>query len=113
MAKTITRDFAPADRYLYDFRYCTVANGWAQVDTSQDASYFGQWVNPVKRQVFAYVEGDLILTHVDTDSELQAEFAEMKRWNEQQGHRFLGIDPGFSESLKASLISAGLQEYLH
>lgn len=113
MARQIIRDFCPADRYLYDFKLCTTDKGWAQVDTSQDASYFGQWVNPIKREIFAYVEGDLILTRVDTDAELQTEFAEMKRWNEDQGHRFMGIDPGFNTELRANLMSAGLGGYLH
>lgn len=111
--KTITRDFTPADRYLYDFGLCTTARGWAQIDTSQDASYFGQWINPSRRIVFSYVEGDCIVVKLDTDAELAAEIAEMQRWNEQQGHRFIGIDPGFNADLKAALIAAGLQEYLH
>jgi hypothetical protein len=42
----ITREFAPADRYLYDFGLCSNASSWAQVDTAQDASYFGTWANP-------------------------------------------------------------------
>jgi hypothetical protein len=111
--KKIIRDFLPADRYLFDFRKCTYEKGWAQVDTSQDASYFGQWVNPKERKIFAYIEGDLVLTQVDTDAELQAVFAEMKHWNEEQGHKFLGIDPGFGEGMKAALVSAGLEGYLH
>lgn len=109
----IIRDFAPADRYLYDFKLCTISKGWAQIDTGQDASYFGQWINPAKREIFCYCEGDLILTRCDTDEDLQEEIRKMKAWNEEQGHRFMGIDPGFSEALKGSLAAAGLQEYLH
>ena len=37
----ITREFCPGDRYTYDFGHCSYENGWAQVDTAQDASYFG------------------------------------------------------------------------
>lgn len=111
--KKITRDFAPADRYLYDLNACSMSKGWAQIDTSQDASYFGQWINPVSRKIFCYCEGDLILTTVDTDRELVAEIEGMKRWNAENGHRFKGIDPGFSENLKQALIAAGLREYLH
>ncbi len=109
----VTKDFAPADRYLYDFGACSISKGWAQIDTSQDASYFGQWINPAKFQIFCYCEGDLILTTCETAQELQAEIATMKEWNTRQGHRFMGIDPGFSEALKASLVNAGLGEYLH
>jgi hypothetical protein len=112
MTKT-TRDFAPADRYVYDFNHCSIEKGWAQIDTNQDAWYYGQWINPDRRQIFQYVEGDLYLIECDTDHELVEEIRKMKAWNQEQGLRFLGIDPGFSEALKAALIRAGLQEYLH
>ncbi len=101
-----------ADRYKYDFNLCTYANGWAQLDTSQDASYFGKWINPSTRQILTYCEGDVTVTTVDTDEELVAEVAEIKAWNEQQGHRFIGIDPGFDESpIRRRLEAAGLKEY--
>lgn len=103
----------PADRYLYDFKVLTIAKGWAQIDTDQDASYFGQWISPTRLEIFAYVEGDCILTKCADAAELQSEIARMKQWNIDQGHRFMGIDPGFSEPLKDALIAAGLLEYLH
>jgi hypothetical protein len=109
----IERGFSPADRYLYDFKLCTIERGWAQVDTSQDASYYGTWISPEKRQIFQYVEGDLYLTRCDTDAELAAEILRMKEWNTSMGHRFMGIDPGFNADLKAALCAAGLAEYLH
>ena len=34
----ITREFAPGDRYRYDFGLCSYANGWAQIGAAQDAS---------------------------------------------------------------------------
>lgn len=98
---------------VYDFGKCSIDKGWAQIDTNQDASYFGQWINPTERKIFAYVEGDLILTQLDTDDELKSEVDEMKRWNDEQGHRFIGIDPGFNAELKAELVSVGLGGYLH
>lgn len=109
----VIRTFAPGDRYEYDFRRCTTARGWAQLDTSQDASYFGQWVNPSSREILCYCEGDVILTRCDDDGELQAQVAEIKRWNTEQGHRFIGIDPGFNEALRTALGAAGLGQYLH
>jgi hypothetical protein len=112
--KNIERGFVMmADRYRYDLGKCSIDKGWAQIDTSQDASYFGQWINPIERKIFAYIEGDTVLTQVDSDEELAGEIAEMKRWNEQQVHEFLGIDPGFNEPLKTALVSAGLGGYLH
>ena len=50
----ITREFAAADRYTYDFGLCSYENGWAQVDTAQDASYFGTWANPTRLMIFSY-----------------------------------------------------------
>ena len=67
-----TREFAPADRYLYDFGLCSVANGWAQFDTAQDASYFGNWINPDRRMMFSYAEGDTTLVECETDEEFAA-----------------------------------------
>ena len=101
------------NRYEYDFGVCSIAKGWAQIDTSQDASYFGQWVNPVLRWIFSYCEGDTTVTQCATNEELVSEIAKMKAWNLENGHRFLGIDPGFSVPLRSALVHAGLGEYLH
>jgi hypothetical protein len=102
-----------ADRYKYDFLNCTYAKGWAQLDTSQDASYFGQWINPELLQIFSYCEGDTCLLSFDSAAELSAEVESIKQWNEEQGLRFLGIDPGFGETMKANLLAAGLGQYFH
>ena len=41
--KTI-RDFKPlSDRYSFDVGACSYANGFAQIDTRQDAAHFGTW----------------------------------------------------------------------
>jgi hypothetical protein len=50
-------EFCPGNRYLYDFRVCTYEKGWAQIDTRQDAAYYGSWTNPVRREIFTYCEG--------------------------------------------------------
>jgi len=115
----ITREFAQADRYLYDFKICTTSKGWAQLDSRQDASYFGTWINPAKRIIFNYCEGDTTTTECDTNVELQAELTAMEAWNRENGGRefsngkCIGIDPGFSEEIKAACMVAGLAEYLH
>ncbi len=106
-----------ADRYHYDFGECSAANGWAQLDSGQDASYFGTWINPVKRQILSYTEGDVCLVTVDTDTELVEEVQAIHDWNEKQGHRLanriIGIDPGSNWDLKLSLQLAGLEKFLH
>lgn len=53
----ITREFT-ASRYTYDFGLCSVGNGFNQIDTESDASYYGEWANPFRLIHFSYVEGD-------------------------------------------------------
>lgn len=111
---TIDRGFNPmTDRYAFDFRRCTYERGWAQIDTSQDASYFGQWISPQERKILSYCEGDITVTTCIDDAEMVSQIAEMQQWNVAQGHRFLGIDPGLGERMQADLVAAGLAEYLH
>ena len=62
----ITRDFKPmSDRYGFDFGPCSNANGFAQIDTRQDASYYGTWCSPAARTIVNYCEGDVTTTVCD------------------------------------------------
>lgn len=119
MAIQITRGFSPADRYLYDFKVLTTGKGWAQLDSRQDASYYGHWINPARREIFGYCEGDTILTLCDTDAELVSELERMAVWNAESGYReyrngkTIAIDTGFSEELRCACILSGIGEHLH
>ena len=110
--KTI-HDFQPSDRYTYDFGCCSVSKGFAQVDTSQDASYYGTWANPEKLQILCYCEGDVTLRTADSPEEFAEALLEMKAWNEESGHRFIGIDTGCNDALSERFRSIGLGEMLH
>lgn len=112
MSIKLTREFAPADRYRYDFKYCTYANGWAQVDTRQDASYFGTWTNPYTLKIFNYCEGDTCLTECETADDYRQAIGEMHTWNKDAGY-WLGIDPGLNDAMKARFAELGLTELLH
>lgn len=110
----IIRDFiGDADRYLFDFRYCTVKKGYAQLDTSQDAPWYGTWVSPERLQIVSYAEGDVTVTKCDSPQEFHDEIRKMKECNEIHGWEFRGIDPGMSESLKAWFVACGLEDLLH
>ena len=74
---TVLREFAPGDRYLYDFKLCTPGKGWMQYDTDQDAWYFGVWVNKGKREILTYAEGDLSLVTCPSVESFNAEIAHM------------------------------------
>ena len=66
MNKTqITTKFYPeGDRYLFD----GIAGNY-QIDTWQDAWYFGMWINPKERSISTYAEGDFTkVTCLDTET---------------------------------------------
>jgi hypothetical protein len=100
------------DRYAFDFKLCTAAKGYAQLDTAQDASYFGNWINPTERRLVSYTEGDITIITCESDEEF---VAEVKRtcelYLEHDGER-PGIDP-FTDALKAEFVRLGLSEWFH
>lgn len=101
------------DRYELDFGRCSIANGFAQIDTDQDASYFGTWANPFTLEVVNYAEGDLEETKLSNIVEFNEFIRECKRWNDEGHGRGFGIDPGFDENLRAAFVDAGLGDLLH
>ena len=109
----ITREFCPADRYLYDFSLCSHEKGWAQVDTAQDASYFGTWANPTRLLIFNYCEGDTTLKEAESPEEFAAELRLIDAWNQAQGYGPAKIDPGFGLAMRAAFDSLGLAEMIH
>lgn len=106
MPITTSSDFAPMrERYHYDFRECTYAKGWAQIDTWQDASYFGIWTSPTERKILTYCEGDITIQSADTD----AEYVQIVR-------ECIGYYEGAAidaSSLKHRFVALGLEEVLH
>ncbi len=109
----ITREFCPADRYVYDFGLCSYENGWAQVDTAQDASYFGIWASPTRLMIFSYCEGDTTLKEAESPEEFATELRGIDAWNRAQEYGPARIDPGFDPAMKAAFVALGLEEMLH
>ncbi len=110
---TITRGFeAMSDRYKYDFRLCTAAKGWAQLDTRQDASYYGNWINPLTRQLMSYCEGDLTLTECDDDEDFVKTVRECANWHKEHDY-FLGIDGMCRPEIIEAFTRLGLGDLLH
>ena len=50
--------YADRSRYAMDYQG---PRGFYQWDTSQDAWYYGTWVNPQSLQILQYAEGDISL----------------------------------------------------
>ena len=83
---------SPVDRYWFDFGMCSYKNGYAQIDTKQDASYFGNWCSPTARKIVSYCEGDVTVQTADTDAEFVAAIREMEAWNAEHGWGPMKID---------------------
>lgn len=109
----IIREFSPTDRYEFDFGVCSPKKGFAQVDTEQDASYYGTWASPYKLMIVNYAEGDITTQQADTPKEFAEALRSLKKWNEDFGYKFRGIDPGFDNKLRAKFDSFGLSDLLH
>ena len=109
----IIREFCPGDRYVYDFGLCSSANGWAQVDTAQDAAWFGTWANPTRLMIFRYCEGDTTLKEAASPEEFAGELREIDAWNRAHGYGPARIDPGFDPAMKAAFEGLGLVDMLH
>ena len=110
----ITRDFKPlSDRYSFDFGPCTSANGFAQIDTRQDASYFGSWCSPTARTIVNFCEGDVTTTVCETNVELAEQLRELARWNAEQGYGPMKIDAARDGGLRQAFEKLGVADLLH
>ena len=101
-----------SDRYTFDFGACSYDAGYAQVDTTQDAPYFGTWVSPEERKIVCFAEGDLTIQHAASDEEFVAAVRELERWNREREY-WKGIDVGLAPRLKTKLEALGLGDLAH
>jgi len=109
----VTRQHCPGDRYRYDFGPCSCKNGWAQVDTDQDASYYGIWAHPADLKVFSYVEGDTALFESESQDEFVEHLRAIASFEISQGRRPARIDPGLGDEIAAKFRDLGLADMLH
>jgi len=96
------------DRYVLDMGECSTRKGFAQVDTNQDAWYFGTWANPVTLRVVQYAEGDLSIYECGAP----AEFVKLMR-DIAGAEDFKGIDAMLVPSIEAGFTKLGLADLLH
>ncbi len=102
------RGFLPnANRHQFDVELCK--QGWSQIDTGQDASYFGVWCNPVELKVFEFCEGDTMLAEAETGSE----FVELLRSMEKSHGGKFAIDPALYPDSDQPFIAMGLSDLMY
>lgn len=110
---TLTRGFDPmGERYKYDFKMCHYKKGWAQLDTRQDASYYGNWINPLTLELFSYCEGDLTHTQCDDEADFVKTVRECAEWHRERDY-FLGIDGMCEAPIIDAFTRMGLADLLH
>ena len=110
----IVEEFFPGEeRYLFDFRLCTFNKGYAQLDTRQDAWYYGNWANPEKLIIVSYAEGDCTIKYAESKEEFVKEIRSWAEWNEENGHGPAKIDHGCRDKMAEKFKSLGLGDLLH
>ena len=109
-----TRDFRPlSDRYSFDCGPCSYANGFAQVDSRQDASYYGTWCSPAKRTIVNFCEGDVTTTVCESDEDFVRQIRELAAWNDEGGYGPMKIDAVSHDGLREAFETLGLADLLH
>ena len=101
------------DRYLFDFTLCTYEKGWAQVDTEQDAPYYGTWANPFTLEFVNYCEGDVTHLKFEKAFDFYSHIKEFANWHNEVGWKFMGIDPGLRLAMWSQFIGLGMREFMH
>ena len=104
---------ANTDRYAFDFDACHFKKGYAQIDTHQDASYFGTWANPFCLKIVTYAEGDITIQTAKTDTEFAAAIKRIDQWNREQDARGAKIDGMCDDEIIAKFELLGLHDLLH
>ncbi len=97
------------ERYYFDCGECAA---WAQLDTDQDAPYYGGWANPETFQILTFAEGDITRIKCDTPEEFTAELRSLIDWNKEATH-WIGIDTWPNVKMAAQFAALGFQGELH
>lgn len=109
----IERFFKDANRYHFDFGQCSYENGFAQIDSRQDASYYGQWCSPTALTIVSYAEGDVTISQAESPAEFAEAMRKTEAWHTKNDGSPCRIDPGFDPAMTAAFESLGLGDMLH
>ena len=84
--------FESIDRYVFDFDMCKPSKGYAQLDTSEDASYLGNWINFREYKIVSYCEGDITIETCSNKEEFKKLLKKTVDFYKFNQENFLGID---------------------
>ena len=107
-------------RYTFDW-FLKPSDGWCQMDTDTDASYYGHWINPHKRAIISFVEGDVIVTVCATVEAFVAEVTGHADFHTKhamtdkvyRNGKGVAIDTFLNEENNEAFERLGLSEFLH
>ena len=105
----IQKSFANCDRFIFDFNYCHFKKGYAQLDTTEDAHYFGNWVNFKSLELITYCEGDLTVIKCDDVKEFKEQLLKVVSWY-KKNKSFIGIDLMCSDDIKKDFNNLNLDK---
>jgi len=84
--------FESIDRYTFDLKLCSASKGYAQLDTSEDASYLGNWINFKEFKIVSYCEGDITIETCENKEEFKELLKKTVDFYKFNQENFLGID---------------------
>lgn len=100
-------------RYDFDLGKCSVSNGYAQIDTSLDAPYFGTWTNPFEFTTVIYCEGDVRTLIAENETEYTDYIRGLKERYDATDDEFKGIDAMLDKRLINRFNELRLSDLLH
>ena len=103
------KTFCNSDRYVFDYDMCSFKKGFAQIDTTEDASYFGNWVNFKSLELITYCEGDLTVVKCENIEEFKKQLLKVVSWY-KKNNSFIGIDLMLSDEIKKDFNNLNLDK---
>ena len=103
------KTFCNTDRYRFDYDICSYKKGFAQIDTNEDASYFGNWVNFKNLELVTYCEGDLTVVKCENIEEFKNQLLKVVSWY-KKNKSFIGIDLMCSDEIKKDFNNLNLDK---
>lgn len=107
-----TVEHVSGNRYQFD-SLLQAKNGWAQIDTKEDAPWYGNWSNPVAMKVVHFVEGDLSAYEFETPEEFVQHLRGFADACDRLGYGPMKIDHMCQEGIINAFRELGLADLLH
>ena len=109
----VTHKHIDGNRYTYDWGQCSRQAGFAQIDTKEDASYYGNWANPIDLKTVHYVEGDVSEYEFETREEFVQHIRDLIDGMDRLGYGPVRIDGMCDPRIIEGFKDLGLGDLLH